>query len=522
MTDTINSPHDSYKWYALAIVMIGLFMAIMDANIVNVALPHMMASFSTNVDRIRWVIESYALTFAIFTLSTTWLRDNFGIKKTYVFGISLFTLASFLCPNAWNVESMVFFRVLQAIGGGIMMPTAFTVITEAFPPEERGTAFGYFGITIVFAPTIGPTLGGYLVDNFSWHYIFYINIPFGILTVFLSMLILKEWKTLAYKTFDFMGFITLGISLATFFIALTDGQSKGWHSDYIISLFVISLITFIAFIIIDLEVKHPLIDLTIFSNFHFSMIVFLNIFRSIGLFGRTFLLPLFLQNVVGYKATITGLLLMPGALTSGITMPLFGRLTDKYGPRYFIIVGVILITISNFMYHNLQINSSYVYILIPMILFGIGMGALNAPITSTAMNIVKKHQIGMVSTILSVIMQIGGALSVAILGTLLNTRTVFHLAINSENLSPYSYQTLNTIERLKLFSSQLGDSLYLQEAKAKALISMYVHKISAVAGYQDAFIYTAIFCVIAMIPAILLWNVQVPATTSKTDISSGE
>lgn len=522
MKDKLNSPQDSYKWFALATIMLGIFMAIIDANIVNIALPHMMSSFSTNVDRIRWVIESYALAFAIFTLTTSWIREVIGIKKTFILGISVFTFASLLCASAWNVESMIFFRILQAIGGGIMMPTGFTLITESFPPEERGTAFGYFGIVIVFAPTVGPTIGGYLVDNFSWHYIFYINLPFGILTVILSILILREFKALSYKRFDIWGFITLSISLASLLIAMTDGQREGWNSDYIISLFAISVITLIAFIIIDLRVKNPLIDLTIFSNFHFAMISFLNIFRSIGLFGRTFLLPLFLQNVVGYKATTTGLLLIPGALTSGITMPVFGKLTDKYGPKYFIIVGIILITISNFMYHNLEINSSYISILIPMILFGVGMGSLNAPITSTAMNVVKKHQIGMVSTILSVIMQVGGAFSVAILGTILNSRTIFHLSIYSENVNPYSYQTLEVIEKLKFLCAKLGDSIYLQDTKAKAIISMYLNKQSSVAGYQDAFIYTALFCIVAMIPALLLWNVKVPATKGKEKISAGE
>jgi DHA2 family multidrug resistance protein len=213
---------------------------------------------------------------------------------------------------------------------------------------------------------------------------------------------------------------------------------------------------------------------------------------------------------------------MPGAFTSVITMPVFGRLTDKFGPRYFIIIGVILITVSNFMYHNLEINSSYVFILIPMILFGIGMGSLNAPITSTAMNIVKKNQVSMVSTILSVIMQVGGAFSVAILGTILNNRTVFHLAINSENANPYSYQIISAIEKLKFLSAKLGDSIFLQETKAKVMLSNYINKISAVSGYQDAFIWTALFCLVAMIPAILLWNVQVPATTNKNKISAVE
>lgn len=522
MKDKLNSHQDSYKWFALATIMLGLFMAIIDANIVNIALPHMMSSFSTNVDRIRWVVESYALAFAIFTLTTGWLREAIGIKKTFILGISIFTTASFLCASAWNVESMIFFRVLQAVGGGIMMPTGFTLITESFPPEERGTAFGYFGIVIVFAPTVGPTIGGYLVDNLSWHYIFYINLPIGILTLILSILILREFKTLSYKKFDFWGFATLAISLASLLIALTDGQSKGWNSDYILSLFATSIVTLIAFIIIDLKVKNPIIDLTIFSNFHFAMIAFLNIFRSMGLFGRIFLLPLFLQNVVGYKATTTGLLLMPGAFTSGITAPIFGKLTDKFGPRLFIIIGVMLITVSNFLYHNLEINSSYVFILIPMILFGIGMGSLNAPITSTAMNIVKKHQVGMVSTILSVIMQVGGAFSVAILGTILNNRTAFHLSIYSENANPYSYQILEAIEKLKFLIAKLGDPIFLQETKAKALLSMYINKQSSVAGYQDAFIYTALFCIIAMIPALLLWNVKVPATINKNKISAGE
>ncbi len=496
------------KWFVLSTVMVGLFMAVLDSNIVNVALSHMVTTFSTNNDKIRWVVESYAMSYAIFTLTTSWLREKVGIKTVFLAGLTIFTISSILCGLSWSVESMIFFRIVQGLGGGIMMPIGFTLITESFPPQQRGTAFGVFGIVIVFAPSVGPTLGGYLVDFVNWRYIFYINVPVGILTFLMGVAYIEEHKKLIPIRFDFFGFAGLSTFLGCLLVALTEGQAEGWNSDFIITMFVISAVGFIFFLIVSPKSKNPIIHLEIFKIFHFSILSILNFARSIALFGRMYLLPLFLQQLVGYSARTAGLLLAPGALMSGITMPITGPLVDKYGPRFFIYSGLIIMGISTFMYHNIDVSTSYVDILIPTLIFGVGTGMLNTPISVAAMNVVKREQIGQVSTVLSVIMQVGGAFGVSILGTMVTNRTAFHMAAYTEKVLPYNYSTEATLNGLRALGQRIGESPFLTDLQAPALLGSYIQKCATVAGFQDAFIYTALACFISIIPALGLLRMK--------------
>jgi DHA2 family multidrug resistance protein len=517
----IRQPHFSRtsgrgKWAVLVTVMVGVFMAIIDGSIVNVALPHMATTFATNTDRIRWVVEAYAMSYAIATLTMTWLRERVGIKVTFISGLVLFTASSALCAISWDLGSMVAFRIIQGIGGGVMLPAGFTLITESFPPHQRGTAFGFFGIVIVFAPTVGPTLGGYLTDSVGWPYIFYINIPVGILTFLLSTITLAETKKLRPISFDFWGFIGLAAFLACLLTVLTNGQREGWNSDYSLSLFGFSLLGLLLFLLVSPRRKSPIFDLKLFRNFHFSMIAILNLSRASAMFGRIFLLPLFFQNMLGYSATTTGFLLAPGALVSGIVAPITGPLVDRYGPKFFIFAGLIITAVANFMYYKLDVRTSYVDILIPTVIFGFGMGMLNTPITATAMNVVRREQISQVSTVLSVIMQVGGAFGVALLGTAMNNRAAFHQAVYAENVSAYSHTTQSALEGIQHASQSLGAPSFQASAQAPVFLGKIVAEHATTAGYQDAFILTGIITLLAVIPALGLLNVKSPKRPDAT------
>jgi len=501
---------DNHKWYVAGTVMIGLFMTVLVSNIVNVALPHMVTAFSTNTDRIRWVVESYAMSYAIFALTTSWLRERIGIKYVFITGMTIFTISSILCGMSWTIESLIFFRILQGIGGGIMMPTGFTLIAESFPPQERGAAFGVFGLVIVVAPSIGPTVGGYIVDYVNWRYIFYVNVPVGILTFFLAMTYLSETRKLKPTKFDFWGFVGLATFLGCLLVALTNGQSDGWKSDTILSYFFVSGLGLVFFLIVSPRAKNPILNLEVFKSFHFSIIAILNLTRSVALYGRMFLLPLFLQNIVGYPARTAGLMLMPGALMSGVTMPFIGRLVDKYGPRFFIFTGLILMGISTFTYHSIDTMTPYATILYPTLLFGVGSGLLNTPITATAMNVVKREHIGQASTILSVIMQVGGAFGVAILGTIMSNRTALHYEIFKENITQYSFLTQGGLKGIETLGQRIGELPYWIQLQKLPLLDMSTKLEAAICGFQDAFIYTAMACFLALVPALGLFNLKLP------------
>jgi len=266
--------------------------------------------------------------------------------------------------------------------------------------------------------------------------------------------------------------------------------------------------SFIMFLFIDTRIKNPILDLSLFTNFFFSVILILNLARSVVLFGRFFLLPVFFQNLVGYSAMTTGLLLFPGAVVAGIVMPLTGPLVDRYGPKFFIFAGFFIFGISNLMFYNLDVNTPYITILIPMVISGIGAGMLNTPITSTAMNVVRPQQIGEVSTVLSVIMQVGGAFGVAVLGTLTNNRTAVHQALFAEKVTPYAYTTQAALDGIKSLGARIGESSYLSDLQAPAILSSSVMKRAVIAGYQDVFVITGLICFAALIPALGLLRLK--------------
>lgn len=480
-------------------------MAILDNNIVNVALPHMMSTFATNVEKIQWVVTAYAITFAILTLASNWLRHLMGLKLLYILALTIFTFGSVLCGLAWDKDSMVVFRIIQGMGGGLMLPTGMTMITEVFPPHERGAAFGLYGIVIIFAPTIGPTLGGYLVDYVGWRYIFYINLPIGIANVFLATYILRSSKkSESIKGFDYLGFTSLSVCLVALLIALSQGQREGWKSDYILTLFAFSIAGLMIFIITGFKTRNPIIDLSMFANLNFSLLCIMNFLRAVGLFGRLFLLPIFLQRLVGYTAMRTGILLMPAAMISGVISPIIGRLSDKFGPKYFIISGFAIASISQFIYRDLSPQYSYWGILWPQMLFGFAMGQLNAPITSTAMNVVRKEQVGMVSILIGVFLQVGGAFGIAFLETMMQRRQAFHYATYAEKINPASDALERSQYLLKNLWIKMGSSSYSALQKAKGTIAGIVNKDAIISSYQDAFIILTVICMIALIPAFIM------------------
>jgi DHA2 family multidrug resistance protein len=484
----------SYKWWVTGVVMTGLFMPVIDTNIVNVGLPHMMAAFAVGVDQIKWVVTAYGMAFAIFTMLSHYLRTVIGIKPLYLASAALFTVTSMLCGLAWNNESMVFFRVLQAIGGGLMLPSGMTMITEAFPPEERGKAFGVFGIVIILAPTLGPTLGGYLVDEVGWRYIFYINLPIGILTLALGTMIIRDGGEERRMPLDLLGFLSISVSLVFLLLALSDGQREGWTSDYILGCFVISGLGMVVFILVDSLVRHPLIDLSLFFNRTFVLISILSFIRAAGLFGRVFLLPLFMQRAMGYTAMDAGWLIAPGAALAGVGMPVVGRLSDRFGPKYFILAGFLLLTWSQLLYNDLTVDTPYWHLLWPHLVFGVAMSCLQAPIMSTSMNVVRRDQIGMVSSLQGVIMQLGGALGVAFLGTMLERSQTLYTALYGESLGA----SRETYGRLWYDLQGLAERQGLDPAsvdpQAQALLGGIIQKQALVSAFDHTFIIAGLIC----------------------------
>ncbi len=384
---TNNDENSFYKWEVLALAILGSFMAILDSSIVNVALSHLMVTFSANLEQIEWVSTGYMLAFAILMPATTWFRDAIGLRNAFALALVVFTIGSALCGLAWSLDSLIFFRVIQAVGGGALMPTGLTMVSEVFPPSQRGMALGVWGAGATIAPALGPTIGGYLLDYVNWRAIFYINIPIGAVVIALTLALMRRstGHRGSYR-FDFLGFFFLSVALAGLLTGLTQGEREGWGSTYILTLFAVSYFSFMIFLIVESIVEHPIVNLQIFKIRNFSITCILGTIRSIALFSSVFLLPLFLQQLLGYSALDTGLLMMPSALAVALAMPIAGNLTDRIGPKIPYIIGGIITAYSFFLYSELSLNSSRGFMLYGLILRGAGMGFLMAPITVAAMN----------------------------------------------------------------------------------------------------------------------------------------
>jgi DHA2 family multidrug resistance protein len=501
-----------HKWGVLGVVILGSFMAILDNNIVNVALPKMMANFGATVDQIEWVVTGYMIAFAISMPTTNWLKEVVGLKKLFIFSLAFFALGSALCGMAWDKDSLVAFRVFQALGGGAMMPTGLTLVSEAFPPQERGMAMGTWSIGAMVAPAAGPFLGGYLVDEISWRAIFYVNLPIGAAAILAALWILPAIRPVDNRRRpDLAGFISFSVFLAFSLIALAQGQREGWNSDYIISCFTISLLGLAIFIASGFLVKDPIIDLHLFANHNFLMASIVNFVRAVAIFGSMFLLPLFLQNVLDYKALHTGIILAPTAISVAIVSPFSGLISDRIGPRVPLFWGTVLVAFSLYLYKDLSLDSDYWFLFWPQVIRGAGLGLINAPLMSSALNAVRREQTSIASSLLTVNMQVGGAIGVALLGSTLERRQFFHYAQFLEHINnasaPMAMQAQSAMETLLARAGTAPAELL---AKGKILLALWVQRQAAVGAFEDAFMLAALLITGGIIPALLIRNHQPP------------
>jgi EmrB/QacA subfamily drug resistance transporter len=509
----MSSPRssDNYRWFVLGIIMLGTFMAILDSSIVNVALPHMMSAFEVNRDQIEWVSTAFMLALATAMPLVGWLVGRVGFKALYLSSLALFTAGSAVCAFAWSYDSLVAARVVQAIGGGAIQPVGMAFVARLFQPHERGKALGIWGTGIMVAPALGPTLGGYLTDWFNWRAIFSVNLPIGAVALLLGMTIMRSERSesRARIPFDVWGFTFISMALISGLLALSKGQSKGWSSAYIQTCLAFTVVGFVMFLAVESVVRYPLLDLRLFRYRNFTLSIVLAVFRAVGLFGSVFLLPIFLQNLVGYTTIRTGLTMMPGAIAVGISMPFAGRLADRYGPRNLVTFGVALTGLSLLAYGRLDPLSSRAMLIGPLVVRGVGLAFMMAPLITAAINAVPKESVPTASSFMNVAQSVGGSFGIALLNTYVTNSIHRHGVRIGELMSTQS----ETFARFTRYVSgvDLGNVrgvLPTAQVKALTLSARGILHRADVLGFENGFMLGGLIVLSSIALCLLLQHTR--------------
>lgn len=501
--------HDSYKWFLLANIMLGTFMAVLDATIVNVGLPKIMASFGVGLDKIQWVSTAYMLAMAVALPTSGWLADKFGYKRLYFLGLFLFTLGSMLCGRSSDENMLIFSRVIQGFGAGTIQPLGMAIITREFPPHQRGVALGFWGISAAASVSFGPLIGGFLIDKFSWPLIFDVNIPFGIIAMLFTIIIQGEYINKLVRKFDVVGFISVTIFLPLTLYTLSQGNaatnSEGWHAPFILINGAIALIALAVFITAELTVKEPLLDLRLLMNHNFGIANIILVLFSLGMFGSTFLLPIYLQNSLGYTALQAGSVFLPVGIIQGITAPISGKISDKINPKLPLYVGVILFAFSFYLNSNLSWLTELKYIMFTLYIRGFAMGLMFTALSTISLSEIPREKMAQASAITNSIRQLGGSLGVALLATLLTARVSFHTQDFGGAVKQNSEVYQQTVNKIKYHvQHDSGSSPSASTRQGQTLLLSNLNKQAYIQGINDDFLIAGILTLLGGIPIIFL------------------
>jgi DHA2 family multidrug resistance protein len=494
------------KWLVAVTVMLPTLIEIVDTSVVNVSLDHIRGSLSAGLDESTWTITSYLVSNAIIIPMTGWLSRLFGRKRYLIFSISVFTLGSLLCGSAWNLQSLVLFRILQGVGGGALQPISQSVLLETFPRRQHGMAMAIFGIGIMFGPIIGPLLGGWITDNWSWHWIFFINIPIGIISILMALFFIVDppyMKRLKMKI-DYWGLVFLAIGLGCLQIVLDKGQREDWFSSgFITWLSLTSLVSLVLFVIIEFFAEHPIVNLKAFKNLTFSTGNMVMFFAFFNLFGSIVLLPIYLQTLMGYTATLAGMVLGPGGVATLIAMPIAGRLVTKINPKAILAFGIIVAAYSTHLMSQFNLLADFNTIIWPRVVLGVGMGFLFIPLTTLTMSVIKKEDMGNATAIYNLLRNLGGSFGVAFVTTMLARRAQLHQVHLVEHLTPFdtSYQLI--LSKSDQFLQHMGfDVSTAQHGGVSAIYGQLLRQASML-SFNDTFYLLSVFLTCTL-PLLLL------------------
>jgi DHA2 family multidrug resistance protein len=495
------------KWLITVTVMLPTLIEIMDMTAVNVALGHIRGSLSAGIDESTWAITSYLVSNEIIIHLSGWLSRFFGRKKYLITSVTIFTVSSFLCGSAWSLNSLVFFRVLQGIGGGALQPISQAILLETFPPQQRGMAMAIFGIGIMFGPIMGPLLGGLITDNWSWHWVFFINIPIGIVSVLMTLFFIFDppyMKRMKMKI-DYWGLIFLILGVGCLQIVLDKGQREEWFSSsFIVWLSIISSVSLLLFIIREFFTEEPVLNLKTFKDLSFSMGCIVMFCVFLNLFGSIILQPIYVQTLMGYTATLAGLVLAPGGIASMFTMQIVGRLVNKINPKFFLITGIIVCAYATHLMSKFNLYADFYSIALPRLILGIGMGLTVIPLITIAFSTIKKEDMANATAIYNFLRNIGGSFGVAFVTTMLSRRSQFHQSHLVEHLTPFDIPYQVFAEHCARLLDYRGFDSFLSQYGSLNVLYKELLRQASMLSFNDTFHLTSIILIFILPLAFLM------------------
>lgn len=480
----------------LVTVIAAAIMELIDTSIVNVALNYMSGNLGATLEDISWVITSYAIANVIIIPMTSFLVNNLGRRKYYIGSIVLFTICSFLCGNATGIWELVAFRFLQGLGGGALLSVSATVVYELFPKEKQATASALFGIGIFIGPTIGPTLGGYITENFSWPWIFYINIPIGIAAAISCFFLLFEPQIKqAMKTIDWIGIILLIIGVGSLQVVLERGQTDDWFAaGYILFLTILATVSIIAFILWELHTENPVVNLRILSHRSLSIAAVLTFITGMGMYTSIYLTPVVSQRLLGFTPTQTGLLLLPGSLIAVIALIMTGKLLQKgVSPALIVFLGFLCFIYFNWSMSRINLETPGINITLNLIFRAIGMALLTVPLGTLAVSSLEAKDMPQGTALNNMMRQLGGSFGISIINTYVARRVASHRVDLISHITPYNPVSVERIKTYTGLFQQKGFGVLEAKQKAMGLIEKLVVQQSSFLSYLDGYFLIGLF-----------------------------
>jgi len=485
----------------VAVVMLGNFLGPLYSSTPNVLIPNLVATFGSDVDTMQWVLTGYMLGYSVTMPLAGWLADTYGRKRIFLIGLAVFTVASVLACLSWDASSLIGFRILQAIGGGLISPTGMAIITDVIPPAQRGTALGLWGMGMMLAPSFGPWISGWIVDNLDdWHLVFWLGVPIGVVGLIAAARVLPPSEDRAHRDppFDAVGFATLSSALTLFLIPLTQGNRLGWDDPAIIGSLLASVVVFAVFTWNELRASSPMIDLSLFRDTGFSVAVALRGVLAVGYYFAIFLLPLFTQTILGWPAALAGLVVLPAGLAMAALMPISGWISDRIGARWLVFTGMTIATVGSFFFATIDTDWTFARLAGDNVIRTGALGLLFTPLTLAALTNVPRNRVGNASGILNTVWQVAGSVGIAVGQAYLTTQTANRYVgvVSSLNLRRLP------VNAYVAHMHALGLAHHLPSANI--LLARLAAQVAIVRAYGDVFLLGAMIVAVATPFALLL------------------